>query len=67
MRGLILALMAEVEKPLKGASIARRLGRRETSHFRGVLAQLRRDGKLHNGGDGYWLASRGPCPKEARP
>lgn len=64
LRGAILALLCQADKPMKACLIARKLGHKEDSHFRTILAKLRREGKLdHYRGRGYWLAAR-PVPPD---
>jgi len=51
----ILAVLAEADRPLKGQAIATRAGRKFNSHFKQVLAQLKRDGEVVLVADGYTL------------
>jgi hypothetical protein len=51
----ILAVLAEADRPLKGQAIAARAGRKFNSHFKQVLAQLKRDGEVVLVADGYTL------------
>ena len=51
----ILDVLAEADRPLKGQAIATRAGRKFNSHFKQVLAQLKRDGEVVLVADGYTL------------
>jgi hypothetical protein len=58
----ILVLFARAEKPLKGRTVASRLGRSYSSHLRETLAEMVRRGQLLRARGGYWPADR-PIPR----
>jgi hypothetical protein len=51
----ILGVVLRTDRPLKGDTIARRLGRTSDSYFRGCLAQLVRDKKIRKLEKGGYL------------
>jgi hypothetical protein len=60
----ILVLFARAEKPLKGRTVASRLGRSYSSHLRKTLAAMVRRGQLKRAHGGYWPSDR-PVPRRA--
>jgi hypothetical protein len=57
-RQSILDVLAQAERPLKQAAIARRAGRRYGPYFRTCCASLRQDGLIVETPDGWWPVSR---------
>jgi hypothetical protein len=58
----ILEVVRNADGPLKGRSIANRLQRHYSSHFRSVLARLKKEGKPESGEGGTLYQ----IPKAAR-
>lgn len=57
----ILDLLGRAERPLKGRTVAARLGRSYSSHLRETLADMVRRGQLARGPKGgYWPAGKPP-------
>jgi hypothetical protein len=54
----ILLLLEATDKPLKGTSIAKRLNRKCTPHFRTCLSRMRKAGLVVYLDGGFWDASR---------
>ncbi len=55
---IIVSVLKEADRPLKGEAVARRAGKNYTGHFRAALARLRERGIVLMLEAGYWLASR---------
>ena len=61
----IIEVLRTAEKPLKASTIAKRANRKFTNHFRKMVYQMRREGKLVVCDVSlYWLAERGEPPTE---
>ncbi len=58
LRSKILELLRKVDKPLKGASIAKKLGRDYDSYLKETLSEMRRGGAVIHANGGYWLQGR---------
>lgn len=56
LKSKVITVVGQAGKPLKGSAIAGRCGAKYSSHFRQLLATMKRDGFLRKVADGYELS-----------